>query len=68
MIKAADCSIYYRMSYDRSMTVSEDPALPGQLQALEWLQNDGGLSLVEAVEWKVDIEAERLTKRYWRES
>ena len=41
---------------------------PSPLQALEWLQNGAGLSVAEGGEFKSDIEAERLAKRYWWES
>lgn len=41
---------------------------PSPLQALEWLQNGAGLSVAEAAEFKAEVAAERLAKRYWWES
>ena len=41
---------------------------PSPLQALEWLQGGAGLTLREGEDFKANIEAERLAKRYWWES
>ena len=38
---------------------------PTPLQALEWLQGGGGLSLKEGEEFKKAVEAERKAKCYW---
>lgn len=40
---------------------------PTPLQALDWLQNGGGLSVAEGEEFKAAIVAERQAKRYWWE-
>jgi Arc/MetJ-type ribon-helix-helix transcriptional regulator len=41
---------------------------PNSLQALEWLQSGAGLTLREGENFKANIEAERVAKRYWWES
>jgi metal-responsive CopG/Arc/MetJ family transcriptional regulator len=38
------------------------------LQAIYLLQSGAGMSLHEGTDFKMDIEAERLAKRYWWES
>jgi len=42
--------------------------IPGPLEALDWLQNGGGLTLQEASAFKEEIRAEREAKRYWWEA
>jgi len=37
------------------------------LQAMEWLQSGGGLTLKESAEFKTSIDAERRAKRCWWE-
>jgi len=41
---------------------------PSPLQALDWLQDGGGLSVKEGEEFKKGIQAEREAKRYWWEA
>jgi hypothetical protein len=38
---------------------------PTPLQALEWLQGGGGLTVREGEEFKKAVESERKAKRYW---
>lgn len=40
---------------------------PKPLQALDWLQNGGGLTVQEAKAFREDVQAEREAKRYWWE-
>ncbi len=40
---------------------------PKPLEALDWLQNGGGLTLQESNEFRDAVEAERQAKRYWWE-
>lgn len=40
---------------------------PKPLQALDWLQNGGGMTLQEANAFKDEVSAERDAKRYWWE-
>ena len=40
---------------------------PSPLQAMEWLQTGGGLTLEEGTEFKAAIHAERRAKRRWWE-
>ena len=48
--------------------VDAEDKRPGPLQAMEWLQNGGGLTVAEGAEFKANIEAERQAKRYSWES
>ncbi|HCN28287.1 MAG TPA: hypothetical protein DIT64_05845 [Verrucomicrobiales bacterium] len=41
---------------------------PKPLEALDWLQNGGGLTVQEADAFKEDLRAEREAKRYWWEA
>ncbi len=41
---------------------------PKPLEALDWLQKGGGLSIEEAAEFRADVQAERMAKRYWWET
>ncbi|TLD69144.1 hypothetical protein FEM03_18770 [Phragmitibacter flavus] len=41
---------------------------PAPLEALDWLQNGGGLTLNEAAEFREVVQAERRAKRYWWEA
>lgn len=41
--------------------------LPSPLQALEWLQAGGGITLEESADFKSRVQAERQAKRYWWE-
>ena len=41
---------------------------PKPLQALDWLQNGGGMTLQEANAFKAEVSAERDAKRYWWEA
>ncbi len=47
--------------------VEAEDQRPSPLQAMEWLQSGAGLSVAEGAEFKVDIQAERVAKRYWWE-
>jgi len=40
---------------------------PSPLQAMEWLQSGGGLTVEEGTEFKAAIRVERLSKRRWWE-
>ena len=40
---------------------------PRPLQALDWLQAGGGLTLQEAESFREEVHAERQAKRYWWE-
>ena len=40
---------------------------PKPLDALDWLQNGGGLTLNEAETFENEVQAERDAKRYWWE-
>ncbi|MGB0992043.1 MAG: hypothetical protein ACPG32_06195 [Akkermansiaceae bacterium] len=41
--------------------------LPSPIEALDWLQNGGGLLAEEATEFRAEVEAERKAKKYWWE-
>lgn len=41
---------------------------PKPLEALDWLQNGGGLSLREAEAFREEVRAEREARRYWWEA
>jgi len=41
---------------------------PAPLQALDWLQEGGGLSVKEAGAFRDEVQAERQAKRYWWEA
>ena len=41
---------------------------PAPLQALDWLQSGGGLSVREANVLREEVKAERQAKRYWWEA
>ena len=47
--------------------VEAEDQRPSPLQAMEWLQSGAGLSVAEGAEFKADIQAERVAKRYWCE-
>ena len=38
---------------------------PRPLEALEWLQQGGGLSVKEAETFRKEVQSERLAKKYW---
>jgi hypothetical protein len=40
---------------------------PKPLEALDWLQKGGGLTVQEAEQFREDVRAERQAKRYWWE-
>lgn len=42
--------------------------MPKPLQALDWLQNGGGLTVQEAEAFRAEVQAERDAKRYWWEA
>ncbi len=46
----------------------KDSRKPSPLEALDWLQGDGGLSVKEGEEFKEAIRVEREAKRYWWET
>jgi predicted transcriptional regulator len=48
--------------------VDAEEMRPSPLQAMAWLQGGAGLTLRDGEEYKANIEAERLAKRYWWES
>jgi len=39
--------------------------LPKPIQALDWLQNAGGLTVQEAEAFRAEVQAEREAKCYW---
>jgi Arc/MetJ-type ribon-helix-helix transcriptional regulator len=41
--------------------------LPTPLQALDWLQDGGGLKVAEAEAFREEVQAERQGRRYWWE-
>jgi hypothetical protein len=41
---------------------------PKPLEALDWLQNGGGLTVQEAEAFREEVKAEREAKRHWWES
>lgn len=41
---------------------------PKPLQALDWLQNGGGMTVEEAETFRDEVRAEREGKRYWWEA
>jgi predicted transcriptional regulator len=47
--------------------VEREAALPKPLDALNWLQKGGGLSVQEAESFREEVQAERQAKRYWWE-
>jgi hypothetical protein len=44
-----------------------EAALPKPLEALNWLQKGGGLSVGEAESFREEVRVERQAKRYWWE-
>jgi Ribbon-helix-helix protein, copG family len=42
-------------------------AQPSPLEALNWLQDGGGLTVKEAAAFREEVKAERQAKRYWWE-
>ena len=42
--------------------------VPEPLEALDWLQKGGGLTVEEAAEFREEVQAERDARRYWWES
>jgi predicted transcriptional regulator len=44
-----------------------ETAYPSPLDALNWLQSGGGLSVQEAESFREEVQAERQAKRYWWE-
>lgn len=44
----------------------EDQA-PSPLEALDWLQEGGGMVAEEAAEFRAEVKAEREAKKYWWE-
>lgn len=45
-----------------------EASLPSPLDALNWLQSGGGLTLQEAEAFREDVGQERQAKHYWWES
>ena len=45
-----------------------EAAQPKPLEALDWLQDGGGLTVQEAADFKKEVQAERDAKQYWWES
>lgn len=45
-----------------------EAAQPAPLEALEWLQNGGGLRVQEADRFREEVQAEREAKRFWWEA
>ena len=45
----------------------EEDRLPSPLEALDWLQNGGGLVAEDAANFRAEVKAEREAKRYWWE-
>ena len=41
---------------------------PSPLEALDWLHEGGGLTVQEAADFRDEVKAERLAKKYWWES
>ena len=41
---------------------------PRPLEALDWLQEGGGLSVKEAEGFRKEVQAERVAKKYWWEA
>lgn len=44
-----------------------EAALPKPVDALDWLQSGGGLTMHEAATFREEVKAEREAKRYWWE-
>lgn len=42
--------------------------MPQTLEALQWLQNGGGLTVQEADAFREEVRGEREAKRYWWEA
>ena len=45
-----------------------EAAQPRPLEALDWLQQGGGLSVKEAETFRKEVRSERLAKKYWWEA
>lgn len=45
-----------------------EAAQPKPLEALDWLQKGGGLSVGEAEAFREEVQQERLAKKYWWEA
>lgn len=41
---------------------------PSPLEALQWLQNGGGVLAEEAAEYRAELKAERNSRKYWWEA
>ncbi|MES2995664.1 MAG: hypothetical protein V4733_02530 [Verrucomicrobiota bacterium] len=48
--------------------LDEKNAGPSPLEALDWLQNGGGILAEEAAEYRAELKAERDAKKYWWEA
>jgi hypothetical protein len=49
-------------------TANREQNLPKPIEALDWLQNGGGLTVKEAESFREEVQAERQAKRYWWEA
>lgn len=49
-------------------TANREQNLPKPIEALDWLQNGGGLTVKEAESFREEVHAERQAKRYWWEA
>ncbi len=49
-------------------TENREQNLPKPIEALDWLQNGGGLTVKEAEGFRKEVQAERQAKRYWWEA
>lgn len=48
--------------------LDQKKAAPSPLEALQWLQNGGGILQEEAAEYRANLQAERDAKKYWWEA
>ena len=48
--------------------LDQKSAGPSPLEALNWLQNGGGILQEEAVKYRAELQSEREAKKYWWES
>lgn len=48
--------------------VEKQDAAPSPLEALDWLQNGGGVVAEEAAQYRAELKSERDAKKYWWEA
>jgi hypothetical protein len=58
-------AVVRRAVHELKENSDKEDNMPAPLEALDWLQNGGGLIAEEAAEFRTEIEAERQAKKHW---